>query len=419
MKSLIFGLSCMFVLITVSIFIARGASFEYSAVDRAQDDIEVAGEIEEQIQEVLYVATPDQVKAIYMTSCVVGTPSFRAELVDVLTKKEFNSIVIDIKDYTGGLSYFPDDEDLNHAWEAAECGTGDMQEFITQLHELGVYVIGRVTVFQDPHMALRRPDLAVQFESTKTPWKDEKGLSFTDVSSREIWDYHIAIAKNARAIGFDEINFDYVRFPSDGNMNDIYFPHSGVTPKAVALERFFAYLHENLKDTGLVTSADLFGMTTTNTDDLNIGQVLERALPYFDFIAPMVYPSHYPPGFNGWHDPNQYPYELIKYVMEEGVQRVTAPTTTVNALTHELIPKPVDNPTTLEVDESDVDTMYKKPVYPANKLRTWIQDFDYGGNYGPVEVQAQIQGSYDAGVDSWMVWAPSNRYTLSAFEDAE
>lgn len=396
--------------------ISSGATIEYSATPESNgENTTMAPELEESTA--LHIKTPDQVKALYMTSCVVGTPSFRDELVDILKTKEFNSLVIDIKDFTGTLSYNPEDPELNHAWESARCGTRDMREFIAELHALGVYVIGRVTVFQDPHMTARRPDLAVQFASSKTTWKDGKGLSFGDVSARELWDYHIAIAKNAYNIGFDEINFDYIRFPSDGPMNDIYFPHSGQTPKALALERFFAYLHDQLKDTGVVMSADIFGMTTTNTDDLNIGQVLERALPYFDYIAPMVYPSHYPPGFNGWADPNQYPYELIKYVMGEGVRRVEAPTTTVNALTHELIPKPADDPATPDIDESDVATTYRKPVYSRNKLRTWIQDFDYGGNYDVPEIKAQIQGSYDAGVDSWMVWAPSNRYTLGAYLD--
>lgn len=382
--------------------LAKGATFEYSAADIVQEIVDrVPLEVPEKV---LHVATPEAVKAIYMTSCVVGTPSFRDELVAVLTTKEFNSIVIDIKDYTGTLSYDPDDATLDHAWEHARCGARDMREFIAHLHELGIYVIGRVTVFQDPHMTARRPDLAVQFASTRETWKDGKGLSFTDVSAQEIWDYHIAIAKDAYAAGFDEINFDYVRFPSDGPMSDIYFPHSGVTPKDQALEKFFAYLHDNLKDTGIVTSADIFGMTTTATFDLNIGQVFERALPYFDYIAPMVYPSHYPPGFNGWADPNEYPYELIAYVMDEAVRRAESTTTPIAGMTH--------------IRTSPTSTTYTKPFYSRDMLRTWIQDFDYGGEYGPAEVRAQIQGSYDAGVNSWMVWAPSNRYTLGAYEDA-
>src|SRR5690606_36393059 len=120
------------------------------------------------------------------------------------------------------------------------------------------------------------------------------------VSAKPAWNHTIEVAKEAYAIGFDELNFDYIRFPSDGNMQDTYFPYTKNRNKADALEAFFSYLDETLdrEIPDAVTSADLFGMTTTNYDDLGIGQVLEKALPYFDYGAPMVYPSHYPAGFN-------------------------------------------------------------------------------------------------------------------------
>ena len=191
-------------------------------------------------------------------------------------------------------------------------------------------------------------------------WKDYKGLSFVDVSAKEFWDYIVALGEESYAVGFDELNFDYIRFPSDGNMRDIYYPLSEkriledpIAGKASALEDFFVYLHRKLSPTGVVLSADLFGMTMTNKDDLNIGQVLERATPYFDFIAPMVYPSHYPKNFNGYDNPNKYPYEIIKFSMDKGVERLIAASSS------------------------------------PDKLRPWIQDFDYGGNYDIPEIQAQ------------------------------
>lgn len=383
----------------------------------------VVANVEEVVQDVLpesvktsgHIETPKQVKAIYMTSCVAGTPSFREKLVALIEETEINSVVIDIKDYTGTISYKPTNPELNHMWENARCGTSDMEQLIASLHEKGIYVIGRVTVFQDPHLTARRPELAVKFASTGEVWKDNKGLSFTDVSAQDVWDYHITLAKDAYGIGFDEINFDYIRFPSDGPMKDIYFPFSKDTPKSVALERFFAYLDETLERDvpDLVTSADLFGMVTTNTDDLNIGQVLERALPYFDYIAPMVYPSHYPNNFNGWSDPDDYPYEVIKYVMSSAVKRAESTVSEVETSYTTYVAPVQDNPATLEIDESK-DGYYTKPSFPRTKLRTWIQDFDYGGDYDVAEVKAQIKGSYDAGVDSWMIWSPSNQYTRGA-----
>lgn len=363
---------------------------------------------------VLHVKTPEAVKAIYMTSCVVSTPSFREELVDFIESTELNSVVIDIKDFTGTLSFKPQDPDLMHAWENARCGTLDMKSFIEELHKKDIYVIGRITVFQDPHMTKRRPDLAVQKASDGTTWKDFKGLSFTDPGAKEIWDYHIAISNEAYDIGFDELNYDYIRFPSDGPMSDISFPASKNRAKPDVLEGFFSYLNENMKKTGAVLSADLFGMTTTNTDDLNIGQVLERAMPYFDYIAPMVYPSHYPSGWNNFSNPNHYPYEVINIAMKEAARRAMSATTPVKTSDN----KPIFN----QVKEFDVELqatttkdvftgLYEKPVFDKDMMRPWLQDFQYGGDYGPEDIRAQIQATYDAGLDSWMFWDPANRYS--------
>jgi len=364
-------------------------------------------------QKVFHLPTPASVKGVYMTSCVVGTQSLRENLVRLVEETELNSIIIDIKDYTGTLSFKPLNPDLIHAWDSARCGTLDMKSFIEDLHQKGIYVIGRITVFQDPHMANKRPDLAVLKASDGSVWKDFKGLSFTNPTQKEIWDYHIAIAKDSYELGFDELNFDYIRFPSDGPMKDIHFPGMGTRSKPEVIEDFFSYLHAELKNTGIVMSADLFGMTTTNTDDLNIGQVWERALPYFDFVMPMVYPSHYPKNFNGWPNPNTVPYELIKFVMDSAVRRTVAPTTSVETKSGQPIYNnvlefdPAQNATTTKKVFSG---LYEKQSYDKNKARPWIQDFNYGGTYGPVEVQAQIQATYDAGLNSWIVWDPANKY---------
>ncbi|MEK7208357.1 MAG: putative glycoside hydrolase [Patescibacteria group bacterium] len=350
---------------------------------------------------VTHLPTPEPLKAIYMTSCAVGTPAFRAELVALVDETELNALVIDIKDYSGELSFIPKDETLRD-FVSKRCAAPDMKEFLRALHEKDIYAIGRITVFQDPVLTKRRPDLAVKRGSDGATWKDYKGLSFTDPGAKEVWDYHIAIAKEAYAIGFDELNFDYIRFPSDGPMADIAFPWSGNRKKAEALEDFFAYLSEQLKSTGAVISADLFGMTTTNADDLNIGQIIEKVEPYFDYIAPMVYPSHYPPRFNGWANPNQHPYDVVKFSMDEAVKRFLATTTKVALRGTE----PLATTTR--------PFFYPKKVLDKMKLRPWLQDFDYGGNYDIAEVRAQIQAVYDAGLTSWMLWSPSNRYTKDA-----
>ena len=368
---------------------------------------------------VTHVPLPSAVKSIYMSQCVVGTKDFRQDLVDLTDETEINAIVIDIKDYTGKLSFDTENPKLAPSVSDA-CGATDMREFLEYLHSKNIYVIGRITVFQDPFYSSHHPELAVKRASDGGVWKDHKGLSFIDVGAKPYWDFIVELTRESYNLGFDELNYDYVRFPSDGNMKDIYFSHSQGKSKPEALEDFFAYLHEKVKDPELyaeyehkglpkgavavpVISADLFGMTTTNTDDLNIGQVLERALPHFDFIAPMVYPSHYPKTWNGFSDPNKYPYDVVYIAMKTGADRAEATSTTV----------PFNGAVALS---TSTPITYAKPAYSRNKLRTWIQDFDYGGDYDVAEVKAQIKATYDAGLNSWMMWAPSNRYTRGALE---
>lgn len=377
-----------------------------------------------------YIETPKAVKAIYMTQCVVGTPSFRTDLVELIDETELNAVIIDIKDYTGKIAFTTDNPDLVNS-VSDQCGARDMPSFIELLHSKGIYVMGRITVFQDPYYSLVHPELAVKFASPAgAVWKDHKGLSFIDVGAKPFWDYIVTLSREAHKLGFDELNYDYVRFPSDGPMQNISFDWAKDTEKQVALEEFFAYLHKEMKDesaypkgiTPPKISADLFGMVTTNYDDLNIGQVLERALPYFDFIAPMVYPSHYPTGFNGWKDPNTVPYELIKFVMDSAVRRTIATESPIPVLGSEPIMETVVVPpvssTTATTTKEVATGKYTKVAYDKDKIRPWLQDFDYGGDYDIAEVKAQIQATYDAGLDSWMLWAPSNRYTKGALKNA-
>lgn len=343
--------------------------------------------------------TPEAVKAIYMTACVAGTPSFRAKLLKLANETEINSIIIDVKDYSGTISFAIDDPQFKDN-AGGGCKVGDMAEFIETLHDADIYVIARITAFQDPYLAKLKPDWAVKKNSDRSiNWKDRKGISFIDAGNKEMWKYLVDLGKASYAIGFDEINYDYIRFPSDGNMLDIYFPASNdilvanvaspaigtSTPavksgKSIVMRSFFEYIYDNFKDTGIVTSADLFGMTATNYDDLNIGQVLEDAAPNFDFIAPMVYPSHYPSGFNGYKDVNAHPYDIVNFSMKKAAERLVA-----------------------------------IGVSPL-KLRPWLQDNDYPVHYTPEMVRAQIQAAYDAGLTSWMLWDAGNTYTQSALK---
>ena len=347
---------------------------------------QAAGSLEEKRFVATHVKTPDAVKGIYMTQCVAGTRDFRESLVKLVDETELNTIIIDVKDFSGGISFIPDDPELKD-FLSSRCYARDMRDFIAYLHSKGIYVVARITVFQDPFFAKKHPDLAIQKASDRTLWADYKGIHYLDPGAKKAWEYIVALGKESYAAGFDELNFDYIRFPSDGNMKDIYYPWSEarVTAdpahgKALVLRDFFSYLHESFEGSGAVLSADLFGMTMTNTDDLNIGQVLEYAAPYFDYIAPMVYPSHYPKGFNGYQNVNAHPYDIVKFSMDRGAARLAAATST--------------------------------PL----KLRPWLQDNDYPVPYTPEMVRAQIQAVYDAGLTSWMLWDAGNTYTSAALD---
>jgi hypothetical protein len=428
--------------------VGRTSAKESTAQENAP--VQAVEKKEEKI-ELEHIATPPAVKAIYMSQCYASMPNLRSKLIKIADDTEVNSIIVDIKDYTGTVAFTPAGSVVVQTGKG--CKVRDMRELVAEMHKQGIYVIGRITVFQDPNMVTQHPEWAVKRVSDPTKsWADRKGLGFIDVGARPYWDYMVALSRESHDVGFDELNYDYVRFPSDGNMRDALYTHSvnkagESSKKAEHLEKFFAYLtaevrksyeskynHTQKNAAGVgephvaVLSADLFGMTASNTDDLTIGQVLERALPYFDFVAPMVYPSHYPRGFNGYKDPNKNAYGVIKYSMDVAVARAKATETDVEGMMHVPAMETVEKETKNDKGEITKVTeeikkvrngkqIYTKPAYSPHKLRTWIQDFDYGGNYGPVEVREQFKATYDAGLTSWMVWNASNRYTVDALKN--
>ena len=364
-------------------------------------------------KEAKHLKTPEPLKGIYITQCVASMPSFREKLVKLAEETELNAVVIDIKDYTGTVSIITGDTEID-ALAGSGCKVSDMQDFIEELHNKNIYVVGRVTVFQDPLYVKVHPELAVKRKSDGGIWKDKKGIPFVDVGAKPFWDYIITIATSSYAVGFDEINFDYIRFPSDGDMSDIYFSHTGTTTKKEMLRQFFEYLDKNLAGTGITTSADLFGMTTTNTDDLNIGQILEYALLNFDYVCPMVYPSHYPPTFNGWPDPNKVPYEIVKFSLDAAVARTKFLYSEISTTTPNQSSRSSDG-TGQATSTTDFAPDYRlmKRVNPL-QLRPWLQDNDYPIHYTAEMVRKQIQATYDAGLTSWMLWDPANTYTKGA-----
>lgn len=329
---------------------------------------------------VTHLPTPKPLKSIYISAWVAGSAKHLARIIDLIDTTELNAVVIDVKDSTGRVSFYTDNKMINDLG-ASEKRISDIRKLIETLHAKNIYVIARVSVFQDPYMTKKKPEWSVKKKSDGSVWKDRKGLSFLDPANKEVWDYIVNVGQTAYSVGFDEINFDYIRYPSDGNIKDINYSLGEGKTRASNIEDFFAYLSTNMKkDVNIPISADLFGLVTTSavTDDLGLGQVLERALPHFDYIAPMVYPSHFATGWNGYKNPALKPYEVVNFTMKKAVERTQL--------------------------------MGMSP----DKIRPWLQDFDLGGTYTKEMVRAQIQATNDAGLDSWMLWDPKNIYTKEA-----
>lgn len=331
---------------------------------------------------VSHIQTPSIVKAVYMSSWVAGSAKYRDRIIALADNTEINSIVIDVKDSTGRISFPVSDESITKLG-AVENRVKSGTDLTSLLHSKGIYVIGRIAVFQDPYLANKMPQWAITRKSDGKVWKDRKGLSFLDPTKEEVWHYTVSLAKEAYKQGFDEINFDYIRYPSDGNLKDINYHLKDGKTRADNIEEFFKYISTEIKkEDNIITSADVFGLTTevAKGDDMGIGQVWERALPHFDYIAPMIYPSHYPSEQAGFKNPAEHPYEIISLALKGAINKT------------------------------------KLAGGDTAKIRPWLQDFDLGAKYTKELVTAQIKAQNDLGLYSFMLWDPKNEYTREALQ---
>jgi len=331
---------------------------------------------------------PKIIKALYFASSSAGSDKKVKYFLDFARRNGINAIVIDVKDYSGYISY---DTSVPEAekYKTEKLIIPDINGLIRKLHGEGIYAIARITVFQDPALARARPDLAVKNGSQT--WYDRKGLAWIDPASYDAWQYNVSIAQDAARRGFDEINFDYIRFPSDGDLSLIRYPFwDGKIQKDQVLKSFFKYIRENLPDTKI--SADLFGFVTTHKDDLGVGQIIENAFAYFDYVSPMLYPSHYPATFLGYTNSAEHPYEVVKNAMDGGLKKLA------------------------QYKESRV----KRGLYfNDSKLRPWLQDFNLGADYNAEMIRAEIRAVTDAEGDNFsgfMLWNASNVYTEEALK---
>jgi hypothetical protein len=315
------------------------------------------------------IPEPAVVKGVYLTSWIAGTKAFD-QVVEFIHKTEVNSLVIDVKDDTGLVSYaskVPLVNAINSSYKKY-----DPQKIMTVLRQNQIYPIARIVVFKDPYLAKHRPDLAVK-NSAGGLWQDYRGLNWVDPYNKEVWDYNISIAKEAIQYGFREIQFDYVRFTSDGNIRECRYPKADGRIKSDVIRDYLKYAYQELKPLGVKVSADVFGLTCSAQDDMGIGQVMEKVAEGVDVVCPMVYPSHYYRGQYQIADPDSRPYETVFRSLTDAKQKIAN-------VQHKVI------------------------------IRPWLQDFSLKNHYGREQLLEQIKAVENSGFKEWIFWNPSSRY---------
>ncbi|SET72706.1 hypothetical protein SAMN05660297_03287 [Natronincola peptidivorans] len=329
----------------------------------------------------------EKVKGIFMTGHSVGLTERFNRTIDLTKQSVVNAWVIDVKDDYGTMTYRSSVPMVKEVGADSSVKVRDFHLIMEALRENDIYPIARIVSFKDKQAATARPDLAIK-SNTGAVWRDRKGDAWLNPYNRETWDYLVDIAREAAEKGFKDIQFDYVRFPTDGNRAIIDYGEAGKKETmAEAIAAFLEYAREELKEHGVIISADIFGLVTTVSDDMRLGQHLETLVPATDVLLPMVYPSHYALGTYGVAIPDKDPYTIVYTSMNTARERAEA----------------------LETDR------------PKAILRPWLQDFtaSYLGaglykRYGKAEIEAQIKATYDAGLEEWVLWNASNRYTWEA-----
>ena len=315
---------------------------------------------------------PEAVKGIYMTAPTAAGPNLSAYL-DLLDATELNAVVVDVKDVTGEVMY-PSEVPLASEIGATRDVIPDLEGLVSELESHDVYSIARVAVFEDDILPRERPDLAITDSSTGAPWVNYANVAWADPYDREVWEYNVAIAREAAEAGFDEIQFDYIRFPSDGPMETLTFEEETYPDYESALGAFLEYARGELASEDVRLAADVFGLAATE-DGAGVGQHMDKLMPHLDVICPMAYPSHYPVGSYGVDAPNYEPYKIVRETMKDFEEEA-------------------------------------RRANPDIEIRPWIQDFDYTEPpYGAAEVAAQMQAVYDADETGWLLWNPENIYT--------
>ncbi len=312
-----------------------------------------------------------QSKGIYINAWSAGNMNRMEEVIDLITNSELNTVVIDLKDVSGRISFMS-----HESVETPAPTIHDLEYLINRLKEENIYVIGRLVAFQDHSLALKGPEYSLTYEVNDSDIILNSS-EWLNPYEEKVWEYNLDIVEEAISYGIDEIKFDYIRFPALATNSRISIVTDGERNRSDIILDFLEYANDRLEPYNVFISVDVFGLTTTVEGDLGIGQNITKMKDYVDFISPMIYPSHYNPGVYGIDDPDGDPYKLIRSSL-------------------------------LDAKEKLGDESYK--------LRPWLQDFSMQSVYTEEEIRAQIRATEELGIEGWTFWSPSSNYTREAFE---
>ena len=321
--------------------------------------------------------TLQPINALYLNPNQSGSDEEIQRYIDIINSTSANAVVIDIKEeiiyYDSRVPLFVDAGTVRPIM--------DLTEILKKFQDNHIYTIARLVVFKDGLVAQANPDMAVLNNLTGDLWRDDNGVAWVNPMVHELWQANADLAVEAAGYGFDEIQYDYVRFPTDGDFTTMDFGLENTQEnREHSIEGFLELARKELLPTGVKQSTDVFGYTLIVEDDLGIGQNFANLGQYVDYLSPMVYPSHWPDGTFGLDgQPNDYPYETVEISMRKAGEKLDG-----NML----------------------------------QVRPWLQDFSFFDMtpYGDEEVRAQIQAAEDAGVSGWMLWDPNNEYHPGAFD---
>jgi hypothetical protein len=308
---------------------------------------------------------PGEVRGVHVTMALASIPN---RIETYLNIPGLNTLEVDVKDENGEVGFLLPATSLARKIGASKpyFKAGRVSG---KARAAGVYLIGRVVVFEDPILSEKRPDLAIR-RSDGSVWRNDAGLGWSNPYDKRVWDYNVEIATAAAKAGFDEIQFDYVRFPSDGDVTNAVYRGKVAEDPGWTIARFVHYASKKLKPLGVRVSVDVFGLSATH--DLGIGQVPRRLSKYVDAVYPMVYPSHYNSGEFNLPDPSAMPGVTVAASLRD----------------------------------------FRRAMRGRKALLIpWLEDFSLGRTRTVDEVRAQIEAARRAGSKGFLLWNPSGVYT--------